>query len=124
MKRAGIHSFCRLLHSRYLVTGVNSCHSDDKKIQYEDKTKILVAYVSVFRLCMTRANPTSVIIPQRIAMENNCFTTLSCGVKTFKMGTFSYLLLEKTNIPSKHHNHKNKQQWKNNIKCNNNLISE
>ncbi len=43
--------------------------------------------------------------------EKNCFTTLSCDIKTHKMKTFFYLLLVNT-IPWRH-NHKIKQ-WKNN----------
>ncbi len=49
---------------------------------------------------LTRTNPTSVVIPQAIAMENYCFTTASCDVKNISLTHEDKYLF------------KNMQQWK------------
>ncbi len=52
----------------------------------------------------TLSNPASSVIPQPIAVEKDCFTTL-------KWRHFSYLLHEDKYL-LKAHNRKTKQQWK------------
>ncbi len=65
-------------------------------IEKEQSLNILVVYVSMHRLHLTSTNPTSVIIPQAIAMENYSFTALSRDVKNLEMETFSH---HNANIP-------------------------